>query len=89
MKQLPSTVKPYKKTPVFTYETTPKALLNNHCTKEGTWGLIHVLEGTLKYTIQDEEVHILSSEKDGVVEPTILHHVTPEEGTRFYVEFHR
>ena len=91
MKSLPDTVASYKKTPEFTNETIPKGLLKSHSTKEGTWGKIVVLEGSLRYRILEpsiEEVD-LSCEKYGVVEPTILHEVEPLTSVRFYVEFYR
>src|SRR3546814_15961859 len=33
--------------------TVPAALLNAHTTKEGSWGLIHVAEGKLRYRVTD------------------------------------
>jgi tellurite resistance-related uncharacterized protein len=91
MKSLPEDVKAYKKTPVFNEETVPKALLNDHNTKKGTWGLINILEGELVYTIQSEpqEVVQLSAEQFGVVEPEILHNVNPKGKVKFFVEFYK
>lgn len=91
MKNLPATVSSYKKTPEFTHLTVPKGLLNAHSTKEGTWGKIIILEGTLRYRILEPEVEVvdLSTEKYGVVEPTILHEVEPLTDVVFYVEFYR
>ena len=91
MKELPSEVSSYKRTPEFTNETVPKGLLKAHQTKEGTWGKIVVLEGELCYRILEpevEEVH-LSPEKFGVVEPAVLHEVEPLTELKFYVEFYR
>ncbi len=81
MKPLPKDVKPYKRTPLFTASTVPKGVLSRHNTKEGTWGLIHVEKGQLRYTIfadqerkgsenrsQDFET-ILSLGMMGVIEP--------------------
>jgi hypothetical protein len=47
------------------------------------------LEGELIYTIQSnppEEVR-LSAERFGVVEPQVLHHITPRGKVKFFVEF--
>jgi tellurite resistance-related uncharacterized protein len=91
MKKIPDHVNRYKQTPVFTNETVPKGLLRAHQTKEGTWGKIVVLQGKLRYRIltsKFEEV-VLSPEKYGVVEPTVLHEVEPLNQVRFYVEFYR
>tara|TARA_R110000868_G_scaffold281824_1_gene542065 strand:+ start:345 stop:620 length:276 start_codon:yes stop_codon:yes gene_type:complete len=91
MKSLPLEVKAYKKTEVFSKETTPKGLLSEHRTIQGVWGKIVVLEGTLIYTIDDNdgETIELSPGKIGVVEPQVIHHVTPLDGVKFYVEFYR
>lgn len=91
MKQLPADVVPYKHTPEFTEETIPAGLLSAHQTKESVWARIVVLEGQLQYTINEpeREVIILSRERHGVVEPTVLHEVKPLGKVRFYVEFHR
>lgn len=91
MKNLPDSVLPYKKTPEFTETTVPAGLLKDHQTKESVWGKIVVLEGGLEYTIIEPELEIikLSEIKHGVVEPTVLHHVTPLGKVRFYVEFYR
>lgn len=91
MKNLPENVTPYKKTPEFTELTIPKGLLKQHKTKEGVWGKIVILEGVLEYTITEPEMEMitLNESKHGVVEPTILHHITALGMVRFYVEFYR
>jgi tellurite resistance-related uncharacterized protein len=91
---LPEGVAPYRRTPNFSDETVPAALLKAHNTKAGVWGCIHVLAGELLYRITDarrpaSEVVLRASGAPGVVEPTILHEVQPIGPVRFYVEFHR
>jgi tellurite resistance-related uncharacterized protein len=90
MKTLPSDVNAYKQTPVFTEQTIPNGILNQHQTKPGVWGKIVVLKGKLQYTILEPEHELieLSPDKFGVVEPTMLHHVTPLGSVEFYVEFY-
>src|SRR3546814_11337280 len=79
MKPLPADVVPYKRTPDFTEQTVPPALLREHRTKEAVWGRIVVPEGRLQYTINEPacEAHVLDTEHFGVVEPTVRHEVTP------------
>ncbi|WHI53190.1 DUF1971 domain-containing protein [Microbulbifer sp. MLAF003] len=91
MKELPPGITPYKKTPEFTEKDIPPGLLKDHNTKEGVWGKIVILSGSLEYTIQEPEVEIveLSPKKFGVVEPTIRHHIKPLGNVKFYVEFYR
>ncbi len=91
---LPSDARPYRRTDVFTETTVPKALLKAHTTKDGTWALIHVLEGTLAYRISDPRrppsVEVLTpATPPGLIEPTVLHEVEPLGPVRFFVEFHR
>ena len=91
MKALPLEVNSYKGTPEFTEATVPAGLLKAHQTKAGTWGKIVVVTGQLHYRILEPELeeHILSNESGGVVEPTVLHEVTPMGEVVFYVEFFR
>jgi tellurite resistance-related uncharacterized protein len=92
--KLPADVRAYKRTATFSETTVPAGLLRAHTTKEGAWGLIHVLEGRLAYRVTDPRrapsEKILTPETEpGVVEPTVLHEVEPLGPVRFYVEFHR
>lgn len=91
MKQLPSHVVAYKRTPEFTEQSVPPGLLRAHQTKASVWAKIVVLEGRLQYSINEPatEVVILDPDVHGVVEPTVLHEVKPLGKVRFYVEFHR
>jgi tellurite resistance-related uncharacterized protein len=92
--ELPKSARPYRRTADFTEASVPAGLLKAHTTKEGSWALIHVLEGRLAYRVVDprrptSETILSPSEPPGVVEPTILHEVEPLGAVRFYVEFHR
>lgn len=91
---LPAGLESYKRTAVFTGSSVPAGLLNDHRTKAGVWGLIHVERGKLLYRITDPRrpacEHTLSAgEAPGVVEPVIAHHVQPIGETAFWVEFFR
>ena len=88
MKTLPPHLVAYKRTPAFTNETIPRALLHDHRTKGGAWGLIHVERGTLQYTIEGKEF-ILTPNSPGVVEPEVSHFVTPIGEVSFFIEFYR
>lgn len=89
MKQLPTNIQAYKKTPIFTQKTIPDGLLKHHTTKAGTWGKICVLKGKLLYTIESEPIEkiLLDTTKYGVVEPETSHFVEPQGEVEFYVEF--
>ena len=91
MNSLPNNVASYKQTPEFDETSIPKGLLKSHQTKEGVWGKIIVLEGQLKYRINEpeEEIIILNEGISGVIEPTVFHEVEPIGSVKFYVEFYR
>ncbi len=78
-----------RRTPVFTHDTVPPALLSAHQTKGGAWAMIHVLEGKLRYCIETPlSESILEPGQPGVIEPETRHHVEPIGPVRFYLEFH-
>ncbi|PIK16421.1 DUF1971 domain-containing protein [Halobacteriovorax sp. JY17] len=91
MKDLPKNVTAYKKTPSYNENSIPNTLSSGHLTKEGTWGKICILKGTLIYVIENdpEEIIELSIQKFGVVEPQVSHHVKAQGEVEFYVEFYK
>jgi tellurite resistance-related uncharacterized protein len=79
----------YKATPIFDNCTLPDKLCKAHQTKAGTWGIIRVIEGSLRYVIEDTgKVHILTPSCPGIVLPEQLHHVEPLGEMRMRVEFY-
>lgn len=65
----------------------------NHSTKQGTWGLIRVEEGQLRYLVTDPRrppsETIVTPAKPAVIEPTVIHRVEPLGAVLFHVEFRR
>ena len=90
MKQLPEGLASYSRTRLFDETTMAKGLMKDHSTKAGVWGVIHVVEGALRYSIpaQDEEF-TLTPGRNGVVEPEVFHHISPVGAVKFYIEFWR
>jgi len=89
--EMPEGLVAYKRTATFDEGTLPAGLRAAHTTRRGVWGLIHVLEGRLRYCIEGEggrEV-VLEPGTPGVVVPELAHHVEPAETVRFFVEFWR
>ena len=89
--ELPAGFQPYRRTSDFTAESIPEALTKHHTTKAGVWGVIHVLEGRLRYIVEaplarDE---VLEAGGRGVIVAEVPHAVIPEGDVRFFVEFHR
>jgi tellurite resistance-related uncharacterized protein len=80
---------PYKTTPIFDEMTLPVALRNAHRTKAGVWGIIRILEGELRYVIEESSMEtILTPVRPGLVLPEQLHHVQPVGRMRMQVEFY-
>lgn len=89
--ELPAGVFAYRRTSEFTPETLPHALKSTHSTKRGVWGSIHVLDGSLFYTLEPPhrgEVVIVPGET-ALIPPEIPHRVAFAEPGRFFIEFHR
>lgn len=91
---IPDGLLPYRRTADFSEANVPAALLADHDTKPGTWGLIHVASGKLRYTITDPrrmpvDIILTPDRAPGIVEPTIRHHVEPIGAVAFHVEFLR
>ena len=79
-----------RRTPVFTHDTVPSALLRAHETKSSAWAVIHVREGKLRYCIEaPSSESILEPGQPGVIQPQVRHHVEPIGPVRFYLEFYR
>ena len=80
---------PYKTTPIFNEQTLPTALRNAHNTKAGVWGIIRVLEGKVRYVIEESATEtLLTPALPGLVRPEQLHHVEPLGSMRMRVEFY-
>jgi tellurite resistance-related uncharacterized protein len=89
--ELPAGAAAYKRTPDFDQRSIPAALRKDHSTKPGVWGVIHVLEGQLRYIVEPPLAREQSLDPGvrGIVVPEVLHRVVPEGDVRFFVEFHR
>jgi len=80
---------PYKRTPVFDETSLPMALRREHCTKAGTWGIIRVLSGRVRYEILDPpSEEFLDALHPGLVRPEQPHLVEPLGAMRMQVEFY-
>ncbi|OUS23943.1 hypothetical protein A9Q99_25645 [Gammaproteobacteria bacterium 45_16_T64] len=88
--EFPEDLVPYKKTAEFTEITIPKGFQKDHSTKEGTWGVIKVLQGTLMYTVNYPTVveHEIIAGQQGIIPPCLLHSVRAQGPVVFFVEFY-
>lgn len=87
-KDLPPGLTARRRTPSFTEQSVPAALLKDHSTKAGVWGVLHVEAGRLKYTVPSEgwELEIPQGET-AIIRPEVPHYITPFGSVTFYVEF--
>lgn len=88
---LPEGVRPYRDSPVFTPENLPAGLRAAHTTKAGTWGLLKVHAGVLRFTLDDPphaEV-VLTAGQQVLIEPQVRHHVAFELPGSFQITFCR
>ncbi len=83
--------KPYKSTPIFSTETLPASLQKSHSTKEGVWGVLKVMAGSLIYTIEEtQESQKLIAPATALIIPKQLHYVTPNsDDLEMQVDFYR
>lgn len=91
LKKLPDGFESYGRSPDFTSDNLPAQLRSAHSTKPGTWGLIHVLEGKIRFQLEPphQGEQVASSGETIVIESEVRHHVEFIEPGRFYVEFYR
>ena len=84
-----------KTTKIFTKNTVPRGLTSRHNTKQGVFGLIHVIEGELKLTvfankneIKQDEIFIVKKGQCAITAPQQWHKVSANsQDMKFYVEF--
>ena len=82
--------RPYRSSPIFDAENLPAVLRRAHSTKPGVWGVIRVLEGTVRYCIEDGSVPpvLLTQATPGLINPEQPHHVEPVGAMRLQVDFY-
>jgi len=92
MQNLPDHVEQYKQTPTFTEVTVPAGFLKEHSTKAGTWGLLTVASGSLKFTNTEpgyEEEFVIEAGKTATITPQHRHFIKPLGKVTFHLEFYR
>lgn len=91
-REMPAGHAPYRRTPSFTLETLPRALLERHDTKAGIWALLVVLRGELELVEEGpegEERQRVSAGQHAIIRPEVEHRVVPGEGLEFFLELWR
>lgn len=89
MEQIDMTILPYGASPVFNENTLPNALRKEHRTKDGTWGLLRVLEGEVELIFLDpQQVRRVTPESPGPIPPQSPHYVKVSAPMKMLVEFY-
>jgi tellurite resistance-related uncharacterized protein len=87
---LPPGLVAYRRTPIFDQDTIPVGLRRQHRTRPGVWGLITVVEGSLRFrTLAPFSEVLLAPGSPAVVAPEAPHEVAPDGPVRFFLEFYR
>ena len=91
MTGFPEGLTKYSETPLFTAESVPDTLLKAHATKDGVWGKLQVLEGSLHYIVlgPPDSRSLVAAGEQGVIEPTVPHHLELAGPVAFKVAFYR
>ncbi|MDL2403432.1 DUF1971 domain-containing protein [Rhizobium mayense] len=84
------TSRPYRRTAIFTTATLPAGLRRAHSIRKGVWGVIRVIEGSLRYVVEDGTTRpvLLNAGDNGLIIPQQPHHVEPFGEMRMLVEFY-
>ncbi|MFC5757842.1 DUF1971 domain-containing protein [Rhizobium sp. GCM10022189] len=78
---------PYKVTQTFDETSVPTALLRSHSLKEGSWGLILIERGAIRYVRGDQSI-LLAPDRPGVIPPAAPHHLEIDGPVKFRIEFY-
>jgi hemoglobin len=89
--RLPDGFTAYGRSPDFTSDNLPAKLQSAHATKAGTWGLLHVLEGRLRFSLEapHRDERIVNAGDTVVIESEVPHRVAFLSPGRMFVEFYR
>lgn len=81
---------PYKVTAVWDENTLPAAIRGTHQTKAGVWGVLRVLEGSVRLLFEGNAtpVHVTPG-RPALIPPEDKHHVELTGPMRMQIEFYR
>jgi tellurite resistance-related uncharacterized protein len=87
--ELPGDLRLVRTTPSWTETTVPPALRRNHRIAAGTWGVLHVEHGLLRYAVETEPTLTvdLPAGAERAIPPEVDHHVEIPGRVRFHLDF--
>ena len=87
---IPADLVPSGCTPVFSEETAPAALQQEHRLADGTWGVLHVLEGRISFVdLRSLEESAISAPGQVTIHPGAPHRVAIDGLVEFRIDFFR
>jgi len=89
--ELPADAEAYRTIGPFDAATLPAGLRAEHSLKQGTWGLLTLSEGTLRFVWDDEAggADELAAPASLVVPPQVLHHAESDGPFTLTIAFYR
>ena len=87
--EMPEGLTAYTRTPSYNKNTIPVELKKTHAAKSGIWGIIHVLEGSLIYTVKSAatQQYELKHGERGIIVPDMPHQLETNGSVSFYLEY--
>ena len=83
-------ITPYGSSMIFDENSLPDSLRNEHHTKDGTWGLLRVLEGEVRLVFLDPpSVRLVTVDDPAPIPPQSPHFVKLAGPMKMQVEFYR
>lgn len=76
--------------PVFTQDTIPAALQREHALAPGHWGMLNILEGSLRFAnLETGETRRISAPNRVTIHPRMRHRVAVDGPVRCRIDFLR
>jgi tellurite methyltransferase len=87
--ELPANLVVVRTTATWDERTMPDALRRAHRVASGTWGLLRVEAGSLRFVASTEPITevVLRPDHAQAIPPDVEHHIEPRGETRFAVDF--
>jgi tellurite methyltransferase len=87
---LPDGLVPANSSPIFTKDTIPDALQQEHALAPGHWGVLNILEGSLRFrNLETGEDHTISAPGRITIHPRMRHRVATDGPVRCRIDFFR
>ena len=87
--ELPDGLRPARTTATWDASTVPAALGRAHRVAAGTWGLLEVEAGEVRFLADTHPPldTVVTSDRGQPIPPELDHHIEPSKGARFHVTF--